>query len=425
MRELSGIIILGALSLLVGLVSGVICALFHMALTHADALRVQAVTHAQASPWVGLPLLVGGTAAAAAFAAGLVRRVAPEASGSGIPHVEAVLEQEMQPARGWLIPVKFTGGVLAIGSGLALGREGPSVQMAAATANVIGRFFRRNWEDRRALLAGGAGAGLAAAFNAPAAGAVFVLEELVGKFEPRIAVVALGTSIGAIFASRGLLGGALDFPLPQLSGGGPEMLPLFLLMGVLVGLVSVVYNRSLLGTLRLADRIGGPIELRAAVIGGAVGLLAFAAPDLVGGGDAMVTRMTQEQVALALLPLLFLVRLLLSTVSYAAGTPGGLFAPMLALGAITGLAFGLIVQALAPGLGVAPAAFAVVAMGAFFAGAVRAPLTGIILVIEMTGASDIILPLLTACFGSMLVTQALREPPIYVSLRERAAQSER
>ncbi|QEW24032.1 H(+)/Cl(-) exchange transporter ClcA (plasmid) [Paracoccaceae bacterium] len=424
-QDMPGAITLALLAGVVGLASGVVCALFHAALTLVVRVHDQVTAQAQASPWPMLLLLVGGSALATGIAASLVRRLAPAASGSGIPHVEAVLEGEMRPAKARLIPIKFVGGCLAIGSGLALGREGPSVQMGAAIGNLVGHLSRRDLADRRALLAGGAGAGLATAFNAPGAGAVFVLEELVGRFDARIVLVAIGSTVGAIFVSRWILGGALDFPAPDFASGGSAALPLFLVLGLVVGLASVIYNRCLLGTLRLMEKVPGPAELRAAVIGGLAGLVAYVAPDMVGGGDDMVTRLIRADVALTLIPMLFLVRLLFSTLSYAADTPGGLFAPMLALGALVGLGFGLIAAPAFPGLGVQAGAYAVVAMGAFFAGSVRAPLTGIVLVTEMTGGSALILPLLSASFGAMLVTEMLGEPPVYAQLRERAARSER
>lgn len=424
-QDVPGAVVLALLAGVVGLGSGVICALFHAALTWLGQVHGHVTAQARSDPWPMLLLLVGGSALATAIAASLVRRLAPAASGSGIPHVEAVLEGEMEPAKARLIPIKFIGGCLAIGSGLALGREGPSVQMGAAIGNLVARLTKRNLADRNALLAGGAGAGLATAFNAPGAGAIFVLEELVGRFDARIVLVALGSSVGAIFVSRAILGGALDFPTPDFAGGGPAALPLFLLLGVVVGLASVVYNRCLMGTLRFVSSIPVPVELRAGVIGGLAGLLAFFAPDMMGGGDSIVTRLIRDDMVLLLIPLFFLLRLLFSTLSYAADTPGGLFAPMLALGAMVGLGFGLIAAPAFPGLGVKPAAYAVVAMGAFFAGSVRAPLTGIVLVLEMTGSSNLILPLLSASFGAMLVTEALREPPVYAQLRERAAKSQR
>ena len=416
---------LALLSIIVGMAAGLIGAAFRYALERADAFRAMAVAETSAYPILGPLMMMTGAALAAGLAAWLVRRFAPDAAGSGIPHVEAVLEGSLTPAPARLIPVKFVGGVLAMGSGLALGREGPSVQMGVTAANVIGGLFRRDVEDRRALIAGGAGAGLATAFNAPGAGAIFVLEELVGRFDPRIALVALGASVGAITVSRGLLGNSFDFNVAELASGGVAAMAFFLLLGLFSGLLSVGHNRGLLATLSLAERIGGPIELRAACIGAVVGLLAWSTPHLVGGGDGLTQSALSGELLLVALPALFLFRLVLGAASYAAGTPGGLFAPLMVLGATSGLAFGYIVDAALPSLAIQPEAFALVGMGAFFAGSVRAPLTGIVLVIEMTGSSTLLLPLLAACFGSMLVAETLREPPIYAALKARAAKSVR
>ncbi len=423
--EARGLVALAALAVAAGLGAGVIGALFRLTLERAEAARGVILAWAQGDATQGLLLVVAGCAAATALAAWLVRRFAPEASGSGIPHVEAVLEGELAPAPARLIPIKFAGGALAIGSGLALGREGPSVQMGASFAYRLGRLFRRSRDDCRALIAGGAGAGLATAFNAPVAGAIFVLEELVGRFETRVAIVALAAAVAAITASRGILGDGLDFDIEPMASGGFAAQPLFVALGLVAGLLAVVYNRSLMATLALGDRIGGPIELRAAVIGAGVGLLGWLAPDLVGGGDDLTERALQGAVLVSVLPLVFVLRLGLGAASYAAGTPGGLFAPLLVLGAQAGLLFGIGCERLLPGMALQPEAFAVVGMAAFFTGVVRAPLTGIVLVIEMTGNATLLLPMLAACFGSMLVTTALQDAPVYEALRRRAAKPER
>ncbi len=412
------LLILALLGVLAGLGSGVVGGLFRVALGRADTARNALVGWAGGAPVAGFILVVATAAAATGLAAWLVRRFAPAATGSGIPHVEAVLAGRQPPASPRLLPVKFAGGVLAIGSGLALGREGPSVQMAASVAHLVGRTFRRGWADVRALMASGAGAGLATAFNAPVAGAVFVLEELVGRFEPRMAVIALGASASAIGVSRLIAGNAPDFMLPALPAVTPALTVLSLILGLGVGLVAVVYNRGTLAALDLADRIGGPVELRAAAVGAAVGALAFVAPGLVGGGGPLTQQALLGSGALTMLPFVFLLRFVLGAASYAAGTPGGLFAPMLVLGAQAGLMFGLACRLIAPEL--SPEAFAVVGMVAFFTGVVRAPLTGIALVTELTGNATLLLPMLTGTFGAMLVPLLLGNPPLYASLRRRA-----
>ncbi len=239
----------------------------------ADRARGALIARAHQHPLAGFTLVVAGCAAAVALAAWLVHRVSPYASGSGIPQVEAALAGELPPAPPRLLPVKFFGGLLAIGAGMALGREGPSVQMGAVVAHLVGRISRRPWPDLRVLLAAGAGAGLAVAFNAPIAGSVFVLEELVRRFEPRIAIAALGASSTAILVSRLFLGDAPDFqvavslqaaiatgPLPYAAAAS---WPLYVAMGFLAGLAAALYGRTVLAAVALAEA-APPLAGRAA-----------------------------------------------------------------------------------------------------------------------------------------------------------------
>ena len=409
---------LALLALIVGAAAGFVGAVFRLALEKADRLRDTLIAWGHGERLAGFLIVVVASAAATLVAAWLVRRYSPYASGSGIPQVEAVLSGELPEPPFRIIPVKFVGGVLAIGAGLALGREGPSVHMGATMAHLIGKLFGRNWPDCRVLLAAGAGAGLATAFNAPIAGAIFVLEELVRRFEPRIAIAALGASATAIGVSRVLLGNAPDFHVEALNYAAAETSPLYFVLGAIAGLMAIVYNRTLLATTAAAERVRLPVELRAGLIGAAIGALAWFRPDLVGGGDTITQRTLAGAETLAILPLVFLLRLGLGAVSYAAATPGGLFAPLLVLGAQLGLFFGLLSRLAFPDLDIQPEGFAVVGMAAFFTGAVRAPLTGIVLVTEMTSNVTMLLPMLGACFAAMLVPTLLSDAPIYDSLRE-------
>ncbi|MBV8794084.1 MAG: chloride channel protein, partial [Hyphomicrobiales bacterium] len=275
--------LLTILALVVGAISGAGVALFMLLLDEADQARDALIVLAHAQGPEGFGMLILGCAAVTAAAASMVRRISPQAVGSGIPQVEAILNGQLPQARFRIIPVKFVGGVLAIGSGLALGREGPSVHMAATLGHLVGKVFRRNWPDCRVLLAAGAGAGLATAFNAPIAGAIFVLEELVRRFELRIAIAALSASASAISVSRAILGDAPDFHLGALVAPGLAIRPLFFVLGAFAGVLAVVFNRALLQTMATMDRL--PAEPRAALVGAAVGALAWVLPDLVGGGD--------------------------------------------------------------------------------------------------------------------------------------------
>jgi CIC family chloride channel protein len=411
---------LALLACLVGALVGLVSACFRLALQRADSGRDALIAWAHGRPWVGFLFVAGVMAGTAALACWLVQRFSPHAGGSGIPHVEAVVNGELPPAPFGLLPVKFVGGWLAIGGGLALGREGPSVQMGASIGSLLGGAFRLNHSDCVALLAGGGGAGLATAFNAPIAGAVFVLEELVRRFDTRIAVAALAASAGAIAVARPFVGQLPDFQveLPFYSGVGSGFL--FVALGLLAGLVGVAYNRSLLGALAIFDRLRDwPPPLRAAVVGAGVGAIAWFGPALVGGGDALTQRALSNRENLAWLPLLFAFRFVLGTVSYATGTPGGLFAPMLVLGAQLGLLFAALCQLGLPNLGVPPAAFAAAGMAAFFTAVVRSPVTGIILAVELTNGFTQLLPMLWACFAAMTVPTLLGNEPIYDSLKER------
>jgi CIC family chloride channel protein len=211
-----------------------------------------------------------------------------------------------------------------------------------------------------------------------------------------------------------------DFAVDPLAFAGPQKTALFLVLGVVAGSLAVLYNRTLLATLALANRLGRwPVEARAGLIGAAVGGLAWFQPHLVGGGQEVAQRTLAGGATLAFLPLAFLLRFGLACVSYAARTPGGLFAPMLVLGAQLGLLFGILCRLAVPELGVQPVAFAVVGMAAFFTGVARAPVTGIVLVIEMTASFTMLLPMLAACFTAMLVPTLLGDPPIYDALRNR------
>ncbi len=335
------VLVLALLSCLTGTLTGLLVAVFRLTLERADDWRSAFLS--QAHRWsFGLLITMVLVATASAVAALMVRRLSPYAAGSGIPHVEAVAEGKLRPAPLSLVPVKFVGGLLAIGGGLALGREGPSVQMGSSIGAFLGKKFGLPESDCIALLAACGGAGIATAFNAPIAGAVFVLEELIRRFETRIAIAALGSSCCAIAVARLLLGRAPDFRVEAVPYSGVGTGLLFLALGVLAGFAGMAYNRTLTGSIRLADRLHWPVELRAAGIGALVGAVAWFAPDWVGGGDAITQRTLLGEQAIREIPIVFAMRFLLGPVSYAAGTPGGLFAPMLVLGAQIGVMFSFV-----------------------------------------------------------------------------------
>jgi chloride channel protein, CIC family len=413
---------LALVSIVAGAAAGLLGACFRLLLERADVWRSEIIAWAHPYNLPGLLLVVALAAMAAGIAGWLVRRFSPEASGSGIPHVEAVLNEKLPPAPYILLPVKFVGGLLAIGSGLALGREGPTVQMGASIAHLVGRAFRLGADDARILLAAGAGAGLATAFNAPIAGSIFVLEELVKRFDTRITITTLGASASAIGVSRILLGQEADFPVPSLAFPSLGSLLLLAVLGLTLGVLGVAYNKAILGCLDAANRLAKvPMEARAALVGAAIGLIAWFLPAYVGGGDNITQAVLDGSVLISVLPAFFLLRFILGPISYAAGTPGGLFAPLLVLGAQAGFFFGTYADLWFPNFASDPRAFAVTGMAAFFTAVVRAPMTGIILAIELTSSDSQLLSMLAACFTAMLVPTLVGNPPIYDSLGDRSA----
>jgi CIC family chloride channel protein len=414
--DVTGLLWLSLLSPIIGAYAGFVGGLFRLAIEQSAHLHAAIVAYAQSAGISGILLVMAVFGGATALAGYLVRAFSPYASGSGIPHVEAALTRQLPQPPLSLVPIKFFGGLLAIWSGLALGREGPSVQMGATMAHHIGRIFHFNWPDCRSLAASGAGAGLAAAFNAPIAGAVFVLEELVGRFELKMAIAALGASLAAISVSHLILPNMPVFDVAPIADPIPEVKPLCLVLGLIAGFAGIAYNRTLLAAITTLGRT--KVEIRAGLTGAAIGLLALYAPALVGSGEGNAQVALAGSGTLGILSLIFLGRFTVSILSYAAGTPGGIFAPLLGLGAQLGLAFGLLCIMLFPDLDIEPRCFAVAGMAALFTAVVRAPVTGIVLVTEMTDNVTMLLPTLGACFVAMLVPSILRNPPIYTSLRE-------
>ena len=406
-------------AVLVGIAAGAVAVGFRIALAAAHGARNALIGWSYALPHAGwaLPVLFGAGGAAASV--WLVRRFAPEAAGSGIPHVEGVLHRLRELLPGRLIPVKFFGGLLALGSGLALGREGPSVQLGSAvgafTADRVGRGAR----DRQTLIAAGAGAGLAAAFNAPLAGLIFVLEEVQRDFRPLIfgatfIAAAVATAISQSVSGPFPVFEVASYPVPSVS-----LLAAFAVVGLLCGGLGAAFNRALIYALDFVERVApttGRAVALAAVVGGVLGLVAWISPDVVGGGHDMSETILDGDVVLWAIPFLFGLRFVFTVASYGTGAPGGIFAPLLVLGALVGLAVGKGAVLLFPASVAAPGAFAVVGMAGFFAAVVRAPLTGLVLIVEMTGSYALMLPLLVACFCAYILAEALRTPPIYDAL---------
>ncbi|CNK34266.1 H(+)/Cl(-) exchange transporter ClcA [Yersinia alsatica] len=359
----------------------------------------------------------------------LVRRFAPEAGGSGIPEIEGAME-EMRPVRWWrVIPVKFIGGLGTLGAGMVLGREGPMVQMGGNSGRMIVDIFRlRSPEARHSLLATGAAAGLSAAFNAPLAGILFVIEEMRSQF--RYSLVSIkAVFVGVITSTivyRYFNGERAVIDVGKLSDVPLNTLWLYLLLGIIFGAVGVIFNALIFRTQDMFMRFHGgdwrKLVLIGGLLGGMCGLLALIHGDAVGGGFALIPIAVAGNFGIGMLLFIFIARVITTLLCFGSGAPGGIFAPMLALGTILGTAFGLSCAHFFPEYHIDAGTFAIAGMGALFAASVRAPLTGIVLVLEMTDNYQLILPMIVTCLGATLLAQFMGGQPLYSAILARTLQ---
>ena len=410
-------------SLFTGLLIGVVGGLFRLLLATADNLRNALITWAHTWVYIGWLAPLGLGLIGATLARLLVVRLAPEAEGSGVQRVEAVFTGEAQPSTQPILPVKFFGGILAIGSGLALGREGPTVQMGSSLARLVSRLWITDYKDARIVDAAGAGAGLAVAFNAPVGGSVFVFEELASSFSPWLLIATLAAAISAVWIMRLMLGNQFDFAVQQASfNTGSKEWP-FLVLGMLLGIIGALYNWLIFRLLRWTDGICWLTTVQtAALIGASIGLAAWFTPALVGGGDNVTQAVLSGRFAMEGLTTIFVLRFFIGPWSYAARAPGGLFAPMLVVGASFGALFAGVMNYLNPHAEVSALACAVVGMGTLFSACVRAPLTGVILTVEMTGRGDLTFGLLGGSLMAIVIAMLLNSEPIYETLKRQMLQ---
>ncbi len=399
-----------------GLLTGAVAVGFHLSLDYGETLRNRIIdlTHQRTTtggPWI----ILGLAMMAVILAAGLVIRFCPEASGSGMPHLKAVL-QGRRPFR-WLkvLVVKFLSTVVAVTGGLVLGRGGPSVHMGGAIGQGVANLWPgRVLQDRSILVAAGGGAGLAAAFNAPLAGLVFVLEELEWRCASLEFFTAAIACLAADMVCRAVLGQYPTFHLTFVEAPPLNVLIAFVPLGILSAVLGGVFNRTLLSAQRLIVLSFWPKLGWWMVLASLVAIVGWLAPLLLGSGEHFVDGVLQGQrLALPTAALFFIIRFGLTIASSSSGAAGGIFIPVLVLGALLGWCVGETTQRLFPGFNIDSSLFAVVGMAAYFTAVVHAPLTGIVLIIELTGNYALVLPLFIACFSTLLIADWLGNLPVY------------
>ncbi|BFI63559.1 H(+)/Cl(-) exchange transporter ClcA [Yersinia pseudotuberculosis] len=424
-RDKTPLIIL-IMAAVVGVVTGLLGVAFDRGVDWVQQQRLLALANVADYALLVWPLAFIMSALLAMIGYFLVSRFAPEAGGSGIPEIEGAME-EMRPVRWWrVIPVKFIGGLGTLGAGMVLGREGPMVQMGGNSGRMIVDIFRlRSPEARHSLLATGAAAGLSAAFNAPLAGILFVIEEMRSQF--RYSLVSIkAVFIGVITSTivyRYFNGERAIIEVGKLSDAPLNTLWLYLLLGIIFGAVGVIFNALIFRTQDMFVRFHGgdwrKLVLIGGLLGGMCGLLALLHGNAVGGGFALIPIAAAGNFSIGMLLFIFIARVITTLLCFGSGAPGGIFAPMLALGTILGTAFGLSCAHFFPQYGIEAGTFAIAGMGALFAASVRAPLTGIVLVLEMTDNYQLILPMIVTCLGATLIAQFMGGKPLYSAILAR------
>ena len=342
----------------------------------------------------------------------------PMCTGSGIPQVKGVLMGKMSMNWASVLVAKIAGGVLAIGAGMSLGREGPSVQLGACAGQGIGHLsqsFHRGLEARNLLVAG-AGAGLAAAFNAPLAGVIFGLEELQRTFSAAALLVSITAAVTATAVTGLFFGSSPVFSLGYLLPMPLDMLGWLAGLGLFVGTLGRMFNPSLLWAQDFYERLGlkGLYEPLLSLLLAAC--LGFVLPEILGGGSHLVDALAVESYSLAFLCLLFAGKFLFTMLCFGSGVPGGIFLPMLVLGALGGAIFGNLLA----GAGLFPAMYLpdmiVFGMAAYFAVVAKSPVTGSVLIMEMTGSFQHMLALLIVSLSAYAVSDLTGGRPVYVQL---------
>lgn len=405
--------------IVVGCAAGIVVSLFRLLIAKIFAQVVKYYQLSHENPFLlGLILLVS---LIVVIAIGFLVKSDPDIKGSGIPHVEGELKGLLHPDWWSVLWKKFLGGTLAISMGFMLGREGPSIQLGAMAGKGVAKTLKAQRMEQRVLIASGAAAGLSAAFNAPIAGLLFVVEEIYHQFSRLVWISALVASLVANFISLNIFGltPVLDMP------GELVILPLkdywlLLILGAFLGAMGYLYEKVTLNAGVVYDFLGKVCHIPNYFYGifAAVLILpiGYFFPQLLGGGNGLITSLTTSHLTLAVVFLYFVIRFIWSALSYASGLPGGIFLPILTLGSLLGFGFGLGINQLGFISTAALINFLVLGMAGYFGAISKAPLTAMILVTEMVGDFRQLMTIAVVTLVAYIVMDLLKGEPIYEAM---------
>lgn len=344
----------------------------------------------------------------------------PMCTGSGIPQIKGILQGDMSMRWFSVLWSKIIGGVLAIGAGMSLGREGPSVQIGACVGQGLSQTSRRTGFESRILMTAGAGAGLAAAFNAPLAGVIFGLEEMQKTISPALLLTGITASITAATVTEVVFGMSPVFSMGYLLPLPLNLFDVLVVAGMIIGLLGRLFNIALAYSLNTYSKLGLSGMKKPLVPLALAGILGFILPEILGGGNLLVDSLVVTDYTIGFLCLLFVGKFLFTMICFGSGVPGGIFLPMLVLGAAGGavLAKLLVLAGLLPAMYYAD--IIVFGMAAYFSSVVKSPVTGSILILEMTGSFQHMLALLVVSLTAYVISDLTGGRPVYDELLDRA-----
>lgn len=405
--------------ILTGIFAGLVISLFRYALNEAENLRIYIYQNwlihnvYYILVWfIFLTLL--------SFLLFKLTKLEPMAKGSGIPQVKGILLGMMRMHWFRVLWVKLISGILGIGAGLSLGREGPSIQLGAAAAQGVSRLLGRTRMEERYLITSGASAGLAAAFNAPLAGILFALEELHRNFSIMVLLPSMAAAITATVISRTLFGSASIFTIPDLQILPINYYGIVIVVALIAGFVGVLFNKGLLNVHKFYNLPVFKNPLHQITFSLFIaGILGFYIPQILGGGNNLINQLAQTPAPLQLLLIFFIGKILFTFISYGCGVPGGFFLPMLVIGALAGsICAGVLTNfnLIEP---IYTTNIIVIAMAALFSASVRSPITGTVLIMEMTSSYQQLLSLAIASMIAFVIAELCHSKPIYEELLNR------